>query len=129
MAKSVLTHIEAFATFVLSMAEWPLGKKRGDMLIFTNPTIWKVCKNSGVARGSYQRDFINGHARMSGSEIKKFGGRYKNSRISVIERIENLGFELACVTGKNNRLYCIVGMTADEALEFAENNDIDEFWE
>lgn len=102
------------------------------MLVFSHDSLLSICEQSKVARGAYQRDFLRGYARLSGSDLqgaaRKFAGRYKRSREAVLERICALGLHVEYVTGAAGRAYAVVSLTEDDATDFIESKEMDGAW-
>lgn len=76
---------------------------------------------SNLARGIYQQTVADGHARISGSDLKtKWGSRYARSRASLVERILEFGF-MTCDYYVDGKKFLIVGTTQDEINEITDD--------
>lgn len=64
------------------------------------------------ARGSYQRELVDGNGRWSGSDCRnRWGARYSQSRVSLLERLNGKGLWVDTVV-VDGRVFLVVA--ADE---------------
>jgi hypothetical protein len=83
-------------------------------------TMWTVVKDEkeldramALARGSYQRDLLNGHENLSGSSLrgnaKLYGAQYRRSRNALLSRMTEAGIDWDEIVGDHNRRILVIG--------------------
>lgn len=77
-----------------------------------------------LARGSYQRDLLDGHESLSGSTLRgtarSYSGRYAVSRAALLARIDAAGIPCTEVRGRHGKRVLVIGeVPTSDAVEVA----------
>lgn len=66
-----------------------------------------------LAKGSYQRNILNGYESLSGSTLtgkaQKYSGRYRQSSQNLIKRCQQNGLLVREITGEHNKRILVIG--------------------